>query len=100
MESQIIHTWSMQAYRNIGPAHARKLASVELVLIGMCHVTEVHYSGIVVILARKDGGVEIVGVNVSNWMLISVPSSKAKIESAHESDIAIYQTKLFVMRPV
>ena len=100
MESQIIHTRPMQAYRNIRPAHARKLSSVELILIRMCHVTEVHYSSIVVILARKDRGVEIVRVDVSNWMLIGVPSSKAKIESAHESDIAIYQTKLFVMRPV
>lgn len=77
MTSQVLDTRPMQAYRNVGPTHAGELPSVELVLVWVCYVTEVHYSCIVVVLARKDGGVEIIGMNVSNRMLVRVPPSEA-----------------------
>jgi hypothetical protein len=90
----------MQAYRNIRPAYAGKLSSIELVLVWICYVAEVHYSRVVVVLARKDDRVEIIGVNISNGMLVCVPSSEAQIKSTHKSDFTIYETKLLVMRPV
>ena len=33
-------------------------------------------------------------------MRVCVPASEAKIQASHESDIAIYETKLLVMGPV
>ena len=100
MASEILHTGPVQAYRDIRPSHTRELSSIKLVLIWMCHIAEIHYSGIIVILAGKDNGIEIIRMNIGNSMLVCIPSSKAQIKSAHESDIAVYQTKLFVMRPV
>jgi hypothetical protein len=76
------------------------LSSIEPILIWICNVAEIHYSSVIVILARKNGHIEIAWVDVSDGMLVSVPSSEAQIESTHKGDIAVDETELFVMRPV
>jgi hypothetical protein len=76
------------------------LSSIELILIWICNVAEIHYSRVIVILTRENSHIEIAWVDVSNRMMVSVPSSKAQIESTHKGDIAVDETELFVMRPV
>lgn len=100
MASQILDARPLQAHRNIRPPHAGELAPIQLVLVWICDVAKVHYSCIVVILAGEDCGIEIIGVNVSNRMLVGVPSSEAEIKSPHEGDFAIYEAKLLVVGPV
>jgi len=65
------------------------LSSIELILIWICNVAEIHYSRIIVILAGENSHIEIAWVDVSNGMLVSVPSSEAQIESTHKGDVAV-----------
>ena len=69
-------------------------------MIWICNVAKIHYSRVIVILARKNGHIEIAWMDVSNGMLVSVPSSEAQVESTHKGDIAVDETELFMMRPV
>lgn len=39
-------------------------------------------------------------MGICNRMLVCVPSSETKIQSTHESDVAIDEAQLFMMRPV
>lgn len=77
MESQILDTRPMQADRDIRPSHTGVLSSVELVLVRICYVAEVHYSCIIVVLAWEDGRVEIIRMDIGNRVLVGVPSSEA-----------------------
>lgn len=56
----------VEANAHVGPAHPRAPGAVQLVLLPVGDVGEVGYAGIVVVLAREDGGVEVPWVNVGD----------------------------------
>lgn len=76
--ANILYSWTMETHGDIGPAHARSLGSIELVLVGMRNVGEVQDSGVVVILAVENvvGGVV---VDVGEGVLVGVPASIAHV---------------------
>lgn len=82
------------------PSHSRILGSIKLILLPVCNILEIVHSCIVEILTGKDNIVEVSRMDISNWMLIDVPSTKAQIETTHKSDFAIDEAKFFVMCPV
>ena len=67
----------MQAYRDIRPSHTGVLSFIQLVLVRVCYVDKVHYSRIVVVLTWEDGRIEVVRMDISNRVLVGVPSSEA-----------------------
>lgn len=57
----------------------------------MRDVLEVEDTGVIVVLAGEDILRLIAGMDVSNGMLVSVPSSEAQIKTTHKSNSAINQ---------
>ncbi len=76
--TNVLYGWAMEAHGDIGPAHARSLGSIELVLVGMRNVGEVQDAGVVVVLAVENvvGGVF---VDVGDGVLVGVPASVAHV---------------------
>jgi hypothetical protein len=100
MGLQIFDHRAAHAQRDVGPAHARVLCSIQLVVLPVHDVVEVHDSGVVVVLAREDDPVKVAGMHVGDGVLVGVPSSEAQVQAAHERDAAVYQTQFLVMGPV
>lgn len=100
MLPQIFNDGAVQADRDVGPAHARSVLPVQLVLLPVGNVVEVAYSGIVVVLTREDNLVQVLAMHVRQFMLVGVPTAKAHIQTAHEGNAAINEAKLFVVSPV
>lgn len=63
--SQILDDGSAQRERDISPAHSRVELPVELVVLPVLHILEVHDSCVVVVLTREDDLVEV------SWMGIT-----------------------------
>jgi hypothetical protein len=61
---------------------------------------EVEDTGVVVVLSREDGFVDVRRVHIGNCVLMSVPSAEAQIQAAHESDLAVNETQFLVVSPV
>lgn len=97
--TNVLNSRAMEAHGDIGPAHARSLGSIELVLVRVRNVGEVQHAGVVVVLAVED----IVGrvvVDVGKGVLVGVPASVAHVEPAHESHSAVDNAEFLVVGPV
>jgi hypothetical protein len=71
-----------------------------LVLLPLRNIFEIENAGVVVVLTREDGVVDVGRVHIGNCVLMGVPPTEAQIQAAHESDLAIDQAQLLVMSPV
>lgn len=61
---------------------------------------EVEDTGVVVILAGKDGFVDVGRVYIGECMLMGVPPAETHVQTAHESDLAVNEAQFLVMGPV
>ena len=92
MSPQIFYYGASQTDGDIGPAHARGHFPVQLILVPVLNILEVHHPGIIVILTRKYNLVEVCRVNIGDGVLVGVPTPKAQIETPHEGDFTVNQT--------
>lgn len=100
MLPQILDDRAVQTDRNIGPAHARSVLAVQLVLLPVGNVVEITHSGVVVVLTGEDNLVQVLTVNIGQFMLVGVPAAKAHIQTTHERNATINEAKLLVVSPV
>lgn len=66
----------------------------------MYNILEVEDSSIVIVLTREDNVVQIGGMDISDSVLIGIPSAKAHIQASHEGDSAIDQAQFLMVGPV
>jgi len=100
MRSEILDDWTSQAHRKVGPSHSCILRTIQFITHVFRDVFEVVDPSVVVVLTRKHSQVDIRRVNVDRGMRISVPTAKAQIEAAQESNLTIDETQLLMMSPV
>ena len=60
---------------------------------------EIHDTGVVVVLAREESLVEFSGVDVSERVVMGVPSPEAQIEATNGRKMVVHSNNLFVMGP-
>lgn len=99
VSAQVFDYGATETDGNVGPSHAAGGFSVQLVLFPVQHVLKVEDSGIVVVLAGEHDLAQVGRMNIGNGVLIGIPASETKIESAHESNPAIDQAQLFMVGP-
>lgn len=63
------------------------------------NILEVHHTSIVVILSGEQGPLETSGVNVSERMVVRIPTTVTEIDTTDGSDTVIHNYDLFVVRP-
>lgn len=61
---------------------------------------EIEDPGVVVVLAREDGVVDVGWVYIGECVLMGVPPTEAHIQAAHESDLAVNQAQFLVVSPI
>lgn len=89
---QILNDWALQRNADIRPAHSRIEFAIELVVLPLFYIIEIHDSSIVIVLARENDSVEVSRVRVCDAVLVCVPSAIAQVKPAHESNVAVHQT--------
>jgi hypothetical protein len=97
--TNILHSRSVETDCDIGPSHPGSLRPVKLVLVGMSNVAKVEDSGVVIVLAGEYNVCRVI-VNVSEGMLVSVPTTVAHVQSTHKCNRSIDYAELFMMSPV
>jgi hypothetical protein len=97
---QVLNDRPFHGNADVGPSHPAVELTVELVGLPVLHVLEVHDASVVVVLSGEDNFVQISRVSVRDAVLVRIPTSIAEIQTAHESNVAIDKTQLFVVSPV
>jgi hypothetical protein len=97
---QILNNRAFEGNADVGPSHSAVELAVELVVLPVLHVLEVHDTSVVVVLPGEDDLIQISRVCVGDAVLVRVPSPITEIQTSHEGDVAINQTQFFVMGPV
>lgn len=82
------------------PRHTRTLEHRERIARIIINLLEIHNPSIIIILPREQRKVEIGWMNVSQRMVVRIPSSKAEIETTNRSPMVIDNNNLLMMRPV
>lgn len=99
VECQALHDGSGKGDANIGPAHARELGPVELVLLPLVDALEIVDSCVVVVLARVDDGVHVSGVGIRDRVSVGVPTAETAVKTTHEGNPVVDQAQLLVVCP-
>lgn len=100
MTAQVFHDSPVHADRDIRPSHSRHALAIQLILFPVNDVVEIEHARIVVVLAREDSIIDILGVHIGNSMLMCVPAAEAHVQPAHESDLPINQAQFLVVSPI
>jgi hypothetical protein len=100
MSSQILDNWALQAHRKIRPSHSRILRTIQFVVHILGDILEVVDPSIVIVLAWENSQVDVSRVHVNGRMRVRVPAAKTHIQTAHERDLSINETQLFMVSPV
>lgn len=100
MASKILDNRTPQSDRNVRPSHTRHGHPIELILLPLPDILEVEDAGVVVVLAREDGVVDVGWVYVGECVLMGVPPTEAHIETTHEGDLAVDEAQFLMMSPV
>lgn len=82
------------------PGHATEVSLAQFVILPAFNVLKVHNTIVIKVLAWPDLVAYVSGVDVSERVLVVVPSSEAEIKTANESDFVINNNKLLMMSPV
>jgi hypothetical protein len=81
------------------PWHTRRLKWRKGVAGILINFMEVHNTSIVVVLAGEEGLIEFSGVNISQRMVVSIPSPEAKIQATDSRKVIVNNDDLLVVRP-
>lgn len=100
MTAQVFHDRPVHADRDIRPSHSGHALAIQLVLFPVNDVVEIEHARIVVVLAREDGLIDILGVHVGNSVLMGVPAAEAHVQPAHKSSLPIDQAQFLVVSPI
>lgn len=98
--TQILNDNTMQAYRHIGPTHARSGLPIKLIVLPMGNVLEVKNPSIIVVLTREHRLTDVFRMHIGDRMLVRVPAPVAHIQTSHKRNASVNQTQLLVMCPV
>lgn len=71
------------------PRHPRTIQSRQRIARIVINILEIHNSGIIVILARKECARELGGVDVGQHVVMRVPSPETEIESANAGKVVV-----------
>lgn len=66
---EILHDGTLQADGHVGPSHAAVPLAIELVVLPLCDVLEIHDTSVIVVLTGKDYSVQVTGMSVCDGML-------------------------------
>ncbi|KUI63669.1 hypothetical protein VM1G_12024 [Cytospora mali] len=99
VDRQAVHDGAGQGDADVGPAHARVLGPVELVLLPLVDALEVVDTRVVVVLAGVDDGIHVSGVGVRDGVAVGVPAAEAGVETAHKGNLVVDQAQLLVVGP-
>ena len=94
------HAVTLQTHRNVVPRHTTIVCLADFVALPVLHTLEVHDSVVIEILAGEDVVSQSSWVNICQWVLVCIPSSEAKINTANECYVVVDHDELLVMRPV
>lgn len=81
------------------PWHTRRLKWRKGVASILVYFMEVHNTRVVVVLTREESFIELSGMNVSQRMVMSIPSPEAEIQATDSRKMIVNNDDLFVMGP-
>jgi hypothetical protein len=84
---------------HIMPWHTRRLKWRKGVAGILVNFMEVHDTSIVVVLAREECLIELSGVNISQRVVVSIPSPEAKIQATDSRKVIVNNDDLLVVGP-
>lgn len=85
---------------NIVPRHPRSCKPIGLVRKPMVYLSEICYTRVVVVLARKQLPGQVVGMRVAQWCIMGVPSAETNVEPSNARHSIVANNDLEVMRPI
>lgn len=95
--SNVIHAIALQAHGHIMPGHAAVIDFADFVTLPIRYALEVHDTVVVEILSREDVIAQTCWVNISQWVLVCIPPSKAKINASDEGHVIVNHDEFFVV---
>ena len=96
----IIHSITNQSHGNIMPRHSAIFCLAQFVTLPLLHTLEIHDTIVVEFLAREDIVLEVRRMSISQWMLVSIPSPEAQIDTTNESQCIIDDDEFLMVSPV
>lgn len=90
----------MDAHRHIVPGHASEVGLTQLVILPAVHVLKIHYTIVIKVLARPDFVANVGRVDVSERVLVIIPTSEAEIKTTNKGDFVINDNELLVVSPI
>lgn len=95
--SNIIDTITDQPHGDIVPGHTTEFGFVKLIVLPVLDALKVHDPIVVEVLAWENLILYTSWMNVSEWMLVIIPSSKAEIDAANEGDSVVNDHEFFMV---
>lgn len=98
MLSYVIDTRTDQTHSDVVPGHTTIISLVEFIGLPVFDALKVHDTIVVEILPRKNLILYTSWVDVGKCMLVVVPSAKAEIDAANESNFVVNNHEFFMVR--
>ena len=92
-------TFRKQKGTDIMPGHTRTLKHRERITRIIVNILEVHNPCIIVVLPREQRQVKIGRMNISQRMVMRIPSAEAEVKTTDGRPVVVDNDHLLVMRP-